>query len=125
MAARVKHGHYDTIVKIVKGQFTGRIGYYDDDEMNDKGKPCAVVYFNSPLDVGTYELIPVAYLRHVTPAQNLRWRKKHFATNPIGDPIPIQRVASIQITLGVQPVLGEFWGLGIPPRLHTHPRERN
>ena len=49
------------IVKITRGKFKGRIGYYDDDEY-DRGKEQAIVYFGSALLGASYHLIPKSYI---------------------------------------------------------------
>ncbi len=38
------------LVKIIKGKFKGRFGYYDDDEISSSGKVKSVIYFGEMMD---------------------------------------------------------------------------
>lgn len=60
---------YPSIVRVIKGEFLGNIGYYDDD--SDDG---AIVYFGEPL-LSEYDIIPHEFLELAD--------VKHFATEKL------------------------------------------
>jgi hypothetical protein len=62
---------HHSAVRVVKGKYAGRIGYYDDDE-GDR----AVVYFGEPISSG-YVLIERDYLVNVTSLKHERWKRAH------------------------------------------------
>ncbi len=53
-------------VYIKSGKYKGIVGKYDDDETDDKGQECAVVYIGLNLMLGDYVLIPHKHLGNVT-----------------------------------------------------------
>lgn len=60
-------------VKIIKGRFSGRIGFYDnDDDEDDK----AIVYFGNPANTFRDYSIPFAYLADITTDDLMRRREE-------------------------------------------------
>ena len=53
------------IVSVVKGKHKGKVGYYDDDELDDNGKLKAVVYFGEPFE-SQYLFVPHNYLNEAS-----------------------------------------------------------
>jgi len=62
-------------VYIKSGKYKGMIGNYDDDEVDEKGRDCAVVYIGINLMYSDYVFIPHKHLSNVT-TENLIKRQK-------------------------------------------------
>lgn len=56
--------YYGCAVFITEGKFKGRIGYFDDDDLNEKGQAIGFVSFGNPLYSSEHE-VPMAYLREI------------------------------------------------------------
>jgi hypothetical protein len=52
-------------VEVIKGKFKGKIGYYDDDDWDEKDCNVAVVYFDEPFS-GPYYLLSHSWLKPTT-----------------------------------------------------------
>lgn len=82
MNNRIQIGDYG-VVKIVKGEFAGRFGYYDDDEIGESEiDDCeeyldskAIVYFGSLLDNSKYYCIDYGCLSKDYTFEDLKKRK--------------------------------------------------
>lgn len=67
-------GNYG-IVKIIKGRYKGRFGYYDDDDMDYDGIVKSVVYFGEMFDNAKYYYIKQEYITNDYTMLDLRTRK--------------------------------------------------
>ncbi|KAF0144310.1 MAG: transmembrane sensor domain-containing protein [Nitrospirae bacterium] len=64
-------------VKIIKGRYSGHIGYYDDDDIDGKGNDIAVVYLGDPL-LARHYYIPLSYLSQITTDDLFKRREDIF-----------------------------------------------
>jgi hypothetical protein len=70
MLLRIRQGEYG-LVRVVEGEYAGRVGYYDADE-----GPLAVIYFTAPL-MSDSVLIRRSWLRptNVVPLDLAHWKR--------------------------------------------------
>ena len=72
---------YYGAVKILKGRYKGRIGYYDNED--DDGER-AIVYLGEPFN-SPYFIIAHKYLKNVTDINHEKWKKENLAlVNELG-----------------------------------------
>ncbi|MGN7760511.1 toll/interleukin-1 receptor domain-containing protein [Paenibacillus sp. 22594] len=57
--------YYGCPIFITEGKLKGRIGYFDDDELDENGQPIGFVSLGNPLYSSEHE-VPMAYLREIT-----------------------------------------------------------
>ena len=129
MAARVQSGEYDSVVQIVKGKFKGRVGYYDNDESDDKRRCLAVIYFGEPFVTG-YVLVRLSYLRQATPDQDQRWRKKNISSNHLVNALAGLTAAKKETGplagfITPEALTNASWAPGSPASAATTPVERS
>jgi hypothetical protein len=72
----IEPGNYG-IVRVVRGTYRGRIGYYDDDAADER----AIVYLESPAkEVAEYLTLSYASLVCATQDEKIAFEMEHLAT---------------------------------------------
>lgn len=69
------------LVKIIKGKFKGRFGYYDDDEIRSSGKVKSVIYFGEMMDNTKYYFIDEDNITNKFTILDLKKRKEEINHN--------------------------------------------
>ena len=72
-----------SVIRVIKGEFLGNIGYYDDDDSNGN----AIIYFGEPL-LSEYDIIPHKFIELAN--------VKHLATEKF-----ITKYPSLAVILGI------------------------